>query len=83
MSVVEIPKWDTSEDALCLPFLAVHSGREGQDLGLPLLHVLGKDLVSIGLCYRYEQLKTVLSFAHMANVCPGRPFRVLQGSVRV
>lgn len=43
MSVVDIPKWDASEDALCLPFLAVHFGWKGQDLGLPLLHVLGKD----------------------------------------
>lgn len=49
MSVVEIPKWDASEDALCLPYLTIHCGREGQDLGLPLLHVLGKELGAIVL----------------------------------
>lgn len=31
-----------SKDALCVSVAALCSGRQGQDLGLPLLHVLGK-----------------------------------------
>lgn len=43
---------DASQDALRLPFPAVHSGWEGQDLGLPLLHVLGKKPGAEGLTSR-------------------------------
>lgn len=43
---------DASQDALRLPFPAVHSGGEGQDLGLPLLHVLGKKPGAEGLTSR-------------------------------
>lgn len=43
---------DAPQDALRLPFPAVHSGWEGQDLGLPLLHVLGKKPGGEGLTSR-------------------------------
>lgn len=34
------------QNALCVSVYALCSGREGQDLGLPLLHVLGKKPLS-------------------------------------
>lgn len=36
------------QDALRVSVFALRSGREGQDLGLPLLHVLGKKLEKYG-----------------------------------
>lgn len=36
------PEWHSFQDALSLSVTALQPGWEGQDLGLPLLHVLGK-----------------------------------------
>lgn len=36
------PEWHSFQDALSVSVTALQSGWEGQDLGLPLLHVLGK-----------------------------------------
>ena len=40
---LEREKWHFFQDALRLSVSALRSGGEGQDLGLPLLHVLGKE----------------------------------------
>lgn len=66
-------EWDASQDALRLPFPAIHSGWEGQDLGLPLLHVLGKKPGAEGLTSRLSSEVAVCRERHQEEQKNAQP----------